>query len=51
MLTSISPLDGRYKNEVRDLALFFSEEALMKYRLKIEIGVILFRRSPDEISP
>jgi adenylosuccinate lyase len=41
MLTSISPLDGRYKNEVRDLALFFSEEALMKYRLKIEIEYLI----------
>jgi adenylosuccinate lyase len=41
MLTSISPLDGRYKKEVRDLALFFSEEALMKYRLKIEVEYLI----------
>ena len=36
-LTSISPLDGRYCREIKELAPIFSESALIKYRLKIEI--------------
>ena len=36
-LTSISPLDGRYCREIKELAPIFSEGALIKYRLKIEI--------------
>jgi len=33
---AISPLDGRYFSQTRPLAEYFSEEALMKYRLMIE---------------
>ncbi len=36
-LNAISPIDGRYRNKVEDLAKYFSEEALIKYRVKIEI--------------
>ena len=36
-LSAISPIDGRYRNKVENLAPFFSEEALIKYRVKIEI--------------
>jgi len=36
-LTAISPIDGRYRNKVDSLALFFSEQALIKYRVHIEI--------------
>lgn len=36
-LNAISPIDGRYRNKVEPLALFFSEEALIKYRVKVEI--------------
>ncbi|WP_372769195.1 adenylosuccinate lyase [Lutibacter sp.] len=36
-LNAISPIDGRYRNKVKPLALFFSEEALIKYRVKVEI--------------
>src|SRR3989338_3260759 len=35
-LNSISPLDGRYFEKTRALALYFSEEALMKYRVMVE---------------
>jgi adenylosuccinate lyase len=35
-LTAISPIDGRYRSKVRELDNYFSEFALMKYRLKIE---------------
>jgi len=36
-LNAISPIDGRYRNKTRSLATFFSEEALIKYRVKVEI--------------
>ncbi len=36
-LNAISPLDGRYREQISDLALYFSEEALMKYRLLVEV--------------
>ena len=36
-LNAISPIDGRYNSKTRELKSFFSEESLIKYRLKIEI--------------
>ena len=36
-LYAISPLDGRYKDKVKDLAHYFSEAALFKYRLITEV--------------
>ena len=36
-LTAISPVDGRYNNKTNELAGFFSEYALFKYRVKVEI--------------
>ncbi|WP_418509720.1 adenylosuccinate lyase [Corallibacter sp.] len=36
-LNAISPIDGRYRNKVESLAPFFSEEALIKYRVQVEI--------------
>ena len=36
-LNAISPIDGRYRNKIAALSSFFSEEALIKYRVKIEI--------------
>ena len=36
-LNAISPIDGRYRNKVSELASYFSEEALIKYRIQIEI--------------
>lgn len=36
-LSAISPIDGRYRNKVVSLASYFSEEALIKYRVKVEI--------------
>mgnify|MGYP001058505598 FL=1 len=36
-LNAISPIDGRYRSKVENLAPFFSEEALIKYRIKVEI--------------
>lgn len=36
-LTAISPVDGRYRDKAIDLAAYFSEYALIKYRVKVEI--------------
>jgi adenylosuccinate lyase len=36
-LTAISPLDGRYRQKVYELDLYFSEFGLIKYRLMVEI--------------
>ncbi len=36
-LTAISPVDGRYRNLVNDLDPFFSEYALIKFRVQVEI--------------
>ena len=37
VLNAISPIDGRYRNKVSELAPYFSEEALIKYRVLVEI--------------
>ncbi len=37
LLTAISPIDGRYRNKTGVLAAYFSEYALMKYRVRVEI--------------
>ena len=34
-LNAISPIDGRYRSKTKDLSNYFSEEALIKYRVKI----------------
>jgi adenylosuccinate lyase len=36
-LTAVSPVDGRYRNLVADLDQYFSEFALIKYRVQVEI--------------
>ncbi len=36
-LNAISPIDGRYRNKIDKLANYFSEEALIKYRVRVEI--------------
>ncbi len=36
-LTAISPVDGRYRNKAENLAAYFSEYALIKYRVRVEI--------------
>lgn len=36
-ITAISPIDGRYRNKTEDLAEYFSEYALHKYRIQTEI--------------
>jgi adenylosuccinate lyase len=41
-LTAISSIDGRYRKQVQHLDEYFSEYALMKYRVKVEIEYLLF---------
>ena len=36
-LNAISPIDGRYRLKTKSLSAYFSEEALIKYRIQIEI--------------
>lgn len=36
-LNAISPIDGRYRNKVQALKDYFSEEALIRYRVRVEI--------------
>lgn len=41
-LLNISPIDGRYKNKVVDLENYFSEYALIKYRIFVELSWLKF---------
>ena len=36
-LTAISPVDGRYRSKVAILSDYFSEFALIRYRVRVEI--------------
>ena len=36
-LQAVSPIDGRYASKTNSLIPFFSEEALIKYRVQVEI--------------
>jgi adenylosuccinate lyase len=44
-LTAISPLDGRYRNQLQHLDEYFSEYALMKYRVLVEVEYLFFLSS------
>ncbi len=41
-LTAISPVDGRYRSQVQQLDEYFSEYALIRYRVWVEIEYFLF---------
>ena len=36
-LSAISPIDGRYHSKTKSLSAYFSEEALIKYRIQVEV--------------
>lgn len=40
-LTAISPIDGRYHPQTQSLSHYFSEAALMQYRLKVEVEYLI----------
>ena len=41
-LTAISPIDGRYRSQLQQLEEYFSEYALIKYRIRVEVDYFLF---------
>ena len=41
-LTAVSPIDGRYHNKTKRLSDYFSEKALMRYRVKVEIEYFIW---------
>ncbi len=36
-LTAISPIDGRYRSQLEELSNYFSEFALIRYRVMVEV--------------
>ena len=48
-LNTISPLDGRYGSSVKDLSAYFSELALIRYRLKVEIEYLIALGNEKEV--
>ena len=36
-LTAVGPIDGRYIEKTSELQSYFSESALIKYRIKVEV--------------
>ncbi len=40
-LKALSPLDGRYSEKIQELTYFFSEFALIKYRVKMEVEYLI----------
>lgn len=40
-LTAISPIDGRYRDKTAELDAFFSEYALIRYRVRVEIDYFI----------
>ena len=40
-MNNISPIDGRYKENVSELERYFSEQALMRYRILVEVEYLL----------
>jgi adenylosuccinate lyase len=49
MITSLSPLDGRYENKIKNLLPYFSEYGLIKHRLIVEISFFMALSSEDGI--
>ncbi len=41
-LSAISPIDGRYRDRLDHLDAYFSEYALIKYRVEVEVAYFLF---------
>ena len=41
-MNNISPIDGRYKESVSELERYFSEQALMRHRIMVEVEYLLF---------
>ena len=51
-LGALSPLDGRYSNSVKELNGFFSEAAIMRYRIYVEVEYLIalsFEKKIEEL--
>ena len=46
-LNAISPIDGRYRSKTISLSPYFSEEALIKYRVLVEVEYFIALREAD----
>jgi adenylosuccinate lyase len=49
-LTTLSPLDGRYRADVAELEAYFSEAALFRYRARVEIEYLIFLTKARDVS-
>src|ERR1051326_7218245 len=49
-LTAISAIDGRYRKQVQHLDEYFSEYALMKYRVLVEVEYLLFLNKKEFVN-
>ncbi|MFN5928927.1 MAG: adenylosuccinate lyase, partial [Roseiflexaceae bacterium] len=49
-LTSLSPLDGRYRADVAELEAYFSESALMRYRIRVEVEYLIMLTKARSVS-
>ncbi len=49
MITALSPLDGRYKSKVEELIPYFSEYALIKHRLIVELSFLMTLSAENDI--
>lgn len=49
-LTALSPVDGRYRNKVSELAPYLSEFGLIRYRVLVEIEYLIFL-AKTEVKP
>jgi adenylosuccinate lyase len=41
-LTAVSPIDGRYRSKLKELAPYFSEFALIRYRVWVEVEYFIY---------
>ena len=48
-LTAVTPIDGRYRARTRDLEAYFSELALIRYRVRVEVEWYLFLAADPDI--
>lgn len=49
VLSAVSPIDGRYRSKTQELSKFFSEYALIRYRVHVEVRWLLMLSEHSEI--
>lgn len=49
-LTSISPIDGRYASKTKELSDYFSEKALISYRIQVEVFYLLLLSKTEGVN-